>query len=56
MPLLNISEIEDRQKALQYLNDRPKLVEDIRTALKGIPDIEKLVSAIHVAGKIQRLA
>jgi len=51
MPLLSVKEIEDRQLALRYLHNRPKLVEDIRNALKGIPDIEKLLSAIHSAGK-----
>ena len=50
MPLLRIAEIEDRQKGLKFLNEHPKMVEDFRTALKGLPDIEKLMSAIHSAG------
>jgi len=50
MPLLRIDEIEDRQKCLRFLNDRPKLIEEIRGALKGLPDIEKLMAAIHTAG------
>ncbi len=41
MPLLRIDEIEDRQKALQFLNDRQKLVELFRGALKGLPGDQK---------------
>ena len=50
LPLLRVDEIEDRQRALQFFNDRLKLVEECRRALKGLPDIEKLMSAIHSAG------
>ena len=50
MPLLRIDEIEDRQKGLKFLNEHQKMVEDMRSALKGLPDIEKLMSAIHSAG------
>jgi hypothetical protein len=41
MPLLRIDEMEDRQKALQFLNDRQKLVELFRGALKGLPGEQK---------------
>jgi DNA mismatch repair ATPase MutS len=50
MPLLRIEEIEDRQKGLLFLNEHPKMVEDFRSSFKGLPDIEKLMSAIHSAG------
>ena len=50
MPLLRVDEIEDRQRALQFFSDRLKLVDECRGALKGLPDIEKLMAAIHSAG------
>jgi DNA mismatch repair protein MSH6 len=50
LPLLRIADIEDRQAALRFLSANSKLIDDCRGALRGLPDIEKLMSAIHSAG------
>lgn len=49
MPLLNVEDIKDRQVALQFLNGKRSLVDTCKASLKGLPDLEKLISAIHVA-------
>ena len=49
-PLLRIEDICQRQIALQQLNVLRSLLEVSKIHLKGMPDLEKLVSMIHAAG------
>ena len=48
-PLLRIRDIRERQAALTVLNDSG-IGTNVRAGLKGMPDLERLVAAIHVAG------
>ena len=48
-PLLRIRDIRERQAALTVLNDSG-IGSNVRAGLKGMPDLERLVAAIHVAG------
>ena len=49
-PLLKVEDIYQRQLALQQLNETRSLLEVIKLHLKGMPDLDKLVSLIHAAG------
>ena len=49
-PLLKIEDIKHRQLALDQLNSKRSLFEMIKSHLKGMPDLEKMVSMIHAAG------
>ena len=49
-PLLQITAIQQRQVAIEHLNSKRNLFEIIKLHLKGMPDLEKLISMIHTAG------
>ena len=52
-PLLQPSAIKQRQLAVRELMELPG-IGDLRTQLKKIPDLERLISKIHTAGDLKR--
>ena len=49
-PLLRVADIRNRQIALDQFTSKRSLLEVIRLHLKGMPDLEKIVSMIHATG------
>ena len=49
-PLLKVEDICQRQIALQQLNSLRGVLEISKMNLKGMPDLDKLISMIHAAG------
>ncbi len=49
LPLLEEREITARQNTIEGFLEAPSLREDIRTALKGLPDMERLASRLATA-------
>ena len=49
-PLLRLKDIRNRQMALQEITSRRSLLEIIKLHLKGMPDLQKMILMIHVAG------
>jgi DNA mismatch repair protein MutS len=45
-PLIHIHEIKKRQDAVEYLLDDYELLEELRTSLRKIQDIERLSSRV----------
>ena len=50
MPLLKIQDIQERQEILKHFENSLETVQVLKNELKGIPDLEKLVSSIHASG------
>ena len=50
MPLLQKKDIEIRQSFIKFFESNQDVVQLLKTDLKNIHDLERLVSAIHVAG------
>ena len=50
MPLLQKKEIEIRQSFIKYFESNQDVVQLLKTDLKNIHDLERLVASIHVAG------
>ena len=50
LPLVKVEDILARQEIIKYFEQNLGIVQKLTNALKGIPDLEKLVSSIHVAG------
>jgi DNA mismatch repair protein MSH6 len=46
-PLADISAIKDRLNAVQYLRDDQPLREECQRLLRGLPDLERLISSLH---------
>ena len=46
-PLIQINEIQQRQSAVEYLVDDYELLEELRTSLRKIQDIERLSAKVH---------
>ncbi|KAL7639850.1 UNVERIFIED_CONTAM: hypothetical protein RMT77_009263 [Armadillidium vulgare] len=49
-PLCNNKSIESRLNAIEDLRNNPEIVESIQPLMKGLPDLEKLLSKIHSLG------
>ena len=50
MPLLQKKEIEIRQSFVKFFESNQDVVQLLKTDLKNIHDLERLVASIHVAG------
>jgi DNA mismatch repair protein MSH6 len=50
MPLLRPEDIYKRHEAVKYFQAHPEVVEILNNDLKGMPDLERLVSFIHASG------
>lgn len=49
-PLCNIEKIQERQKAIAELWNTPELLENAQNILKTLPDLERLLTKIHIYG------
>lgn len=50
LPLMRISDITERQDVVKFYQENIETVQTLKTDLKGIPDLEKLISSIHASG------
>ena len=50
LPLVKIEDILIRQETIKYFEENIGIVQKLSSAIKGTPDLEKLVSSIHVSG------
>ena len=50
LPLVKIEDILTRQEIIKYFEQNLGIVQKLSNAIKGIPDLEKLVSSIHMSG------
>ena len=48
--MFKIEDILTRQDIIKYFEQNLEIVQKLTSSLKGIPDLEKLVSSIHVSG------
>jgi DNA mismatch repair protein MutS len=46
-PLIDVAEIKRRQEAVEYLSDDFELLEELRTSLRKIQDLERLTSRVN---------
>ncbi|OXU29419.1 hypothetical protein TSAR_009297 [Trichomalopsis sarcophagae] len=54
-PSCRKSVIVERQNAITELIDNPDVVQEVRSKLSGLPDLERLLSKIHVQGNAAKL-
>lgn len=46
-PLLSIDNINSRYEAIEDLNENPYILEKLRSALKKLPDMERITTRIY---------
>merc|ERR1719219_3279 len=49
-PCLEVKEIIHRQNIVKYFEENPDVVQNLKDGLRGIPDLEKLMTTITVSG------
>lgn len=49
-PCLQVNEIIQRQNIVKYFEENPNVVQNLKDGLRGIPDLEKLLTTITVSG------
>ncbi|XP_055328606.1 LOW QUALITY PROTEIN: DNA mismatch repair protein Msh6-like [Paramacrobiotus metropolitanus] len=57
-PLFRVEEIEDRQKAMEeiatFRQDHNNIYASVKKMLQELPDLERLLSKIHIVGSLKR--